>query len=246
MRLSWKREEVILACDLVASNDWRALPETAPEAQALSALLRDTNQFYPRELRQPNYRSADAVSRKTWDIVTAHPSYAGRRTRGGKLDRVVLQDFLEAPEHMRATAHAIRHVLETGERIPELSPADADFEPEAREGTILLALHSSRERHATLRRRKIEATSAAGSPLACEVCGFSFEEYYGARGTGYIEVHHTVPLHVTGSRTTRLEDLALLCANCHRMIHRGHWITPQELRQVVRVQHSAARAEAGA
>ena len=31
--------EIILACDLTARNDWRALPDTDPEVQALSALL---------------------------------------------------------------------------------------------------------------------------------------------------------------------------------------------------------------
>jgi putative restriction endonuclease len=31
--------------------------------------------------------------------------------------------------------------------------------------------------------------------------------------------------------TTRLEDLALLCANCHRMIHRASpWLSVEELR----------------
>ncbi|HEX7304188.1 HNH endonuclease, partial [Lentzea sp.] len=70
--------------------------------------------------------------------------------------------------------------------------------------------------------------------LACEVCGFDFESFYGERGKGFAEVHHAVPLHVTGPTTTKLDDLVVLCSNCHRMIHRGkNWMTPDELRHAV-------------
>ncbi|WP_425546396.1 HNH endonuclease [Amycolatopsis minnesotensis] len=66
------------------------------------------------------------------------------------------------------------------------------------------------------------------------MCGFDFEHTYGDRGARYIECHHAIPLHVSGETTTRLSNLVLLCANCHRMIHRGaKWITPDELRALV-------------
>src|SRR3954469_17806537 len=79
--------------------------------------------------------------------------------------------------------------------------------------------------------KKIESVRARGEDLACRVCGFDYERTYGVRGAGYIECHHAVPLHVTGRRTTRLDDLILICANCHRMIHRGPgWLSPSELR----------------
>ncbi|MET9496757.1 HNH endonuclease [Streptomyces sp. NPDC006552] len=32
----------------------------------------------------------------------------------------------------------------------------------------------------------------------------------------YIECHHVVPLHEAGEGRTKLSDLALTCANCHR------------------------------
>jgi len=35
---------------------------------------------------------------------------------------------------------------------------------------------------------------------------------------------------------TRLEDLALLCSNCHRMVHyRRPWLTLEELRQLLSI-----------
>ncbi|MES3091908.1 HNH endonuclease [Sphingomonas aerolata] len=69
-------------------------------------------------------------------------------------------------------------------------------------------------------REKRKAAAATGA-LACEVCGFDFEAAYGGLGAGYIEVHHTKPVHMlTPGTKTKLADLALLCANCHRMMHR--------------------------
>lgn len=66
--------------------------------------------------------------------------------------------------------------------------------------------------------------------LECEVCGFDFATRYGDLGTGFIEAHHILPLAAAGPATTRLADLALVCSNCHRMLHRAKpWMTPEEL-----------------
>lgn len=57
--------------------------------------------------------------------------------------------------------------------------------------------------------------------LECECCGFDFEKTYGEIGKGYIECHHIVPLNKFNfSKETKLNDLALVCSNCHRMLHR--------------------------
>jgi 5-methylcytosine-specific restriction endonuclease McrA len=54
----------------------------------------------------------------------------------------------------------------------------------------------------------------------CKVCGFHFGEFYGELGEGYIEVHHLFPLSKsTGKRKTRIEDVTVVCANCHRVLH---------------------------
>lgn len=59
---------------------------------------------------------------------------------------------------------------------------------------------------------------------ACEACGLSFKEKYGSLGEGYIEAHHLKPLSSLEAVRTQLDpstDFAVLCANCHRMIHRS-------------------------
>ena len=59
----------------------------------------------------------------------------------------------------------------------------------------------------------------------CEACGFKFEEKYGDFGADYIECHHENPLSErpevdwTDELKTSIEDVKLLCSNCHRMIH---------------------------
>lgn len=46
---------------------------------------------------------------------------------------------------------------------------------------------------------------------------FLFSEYY---NSNYIVCHPINPIGESGLRKTTLEDLALVCANCHRMLHK--------------------------
>lgn len=72
------------------------------------------------------------------------------------------------------------------------------------------------ERNSALRSRAL-----ALHGLNCMACGFNFREFYGALGSDYIEVHHVVPVAEFGERSTDPKtDLVVLCANCHRMVHR--------------------------
>lgn len=58
----------------------------------------------------------------------------------------------------------------------------------------------------------------------CKVCCFDFERAYGSLGREYIEAHHLVPIsQLPLNQVVQLspkDDFAVLCANCHRMIHR--------------------------
>lgn len=77
--------------------------------------------------------------------------------------------------------------------------------------------------------RRIERSGKASKlakrnrPAVCQVCSFDFSEQYGELGKGYIEAHHLQPLGSLSEGEAvvyRAEDFALLCSNCHRMIHR--------------------------
>jgi HNH endonuclease len=88
------------------------------------------------------------------------------------------------------------------------------------EGRQYLAAHLHRERRPKLMKAKKAAVLKATGTLACEVCGFDFASMYGPLGDGYCEVHHRVGLGDGGEKKVSLRDLATLCSNCHRMIHR--------------------------
>lgn len=79
--------------------------------------------------------------------------------------------------------------------------------------------------------------------LFCEVCTFDFENKYGKRGKDYIEAHHRKPIsELDGTTTIRVTvaDLAMVCSNCHRMLHRPPWITVEELRALMEdINHRA-------
>ena len=72
------------------------------------------------------------------------------------------------------------------------------------------------------RNPKLRAEAIAKYGESCQVCGFNFGRFYGPLAEGYIEVHHLFPLSEhKGERVTTIEDVAVVCANCHRALHRN-------------------------
>lgn len=115
---------------------------------------------------------------------------------------------------------------------------------EAEEGLVLTRLHRKRERSAKLRRAKKERVEKETGRLSCEACDLDFGERYGARAKGFIECHHIIPLHtLKPGQRTKLDDLALLCPNCHRVLHmRKPWLTVEGVRGLVK-RHDAAASK---
>lgn len=70
--------------------------------------------------------------------------------------------------------------------------------------------------------KQAKEKAIAENRLICEVCDFNFELFYPLVGTGFIECHHRIPISKGVERKTKIEDLALVCSNCHRMLHRLH------------------------
>ncbi|MBF6144211.1 HNH endonuclease [Nocardia nova] len=242
----WVRDEIILACDLVVRNGLRQLEDTDARVVELSGILQ-LLPIHPHDLRSDTFRNPNGVARKTADIASQRPGYPGRPTNGGLTDRIVLQDFLEDPDRMHAIARSLREAAIAGEfkhlPVPQTDDYGTDelddgiTDATAKEGRLLRRWHYARERDRGLRDKKIAAFLRHNERVFCEVCQFDFEEVYGERGARFVECHHVVPLHVSGDTTTKLDDLILLCSNCHRMIHRtSPWLTPGELRALVESQ----------
>jgi 5-methylcytosine-specific restriction protein A len=68
----------------------------------------------------------------------------------------------------------------------------------------------------------------------------TFAEVYGDElGAEFAEAHHLHPLsRKRANEKTRLEDLATVCSNCHRMLHlmRGREHDIEELKRIMAKQ----------
>ncbi|MFT4180033.1 MAG: HNH endonuclease [Thermomonas sp.] len=97
-----------------------------------------------------------------------------------------------------------------------------------------LRTHYKIDRSRKIRAAKIEQFKRRHGAVYCENCAFDFSKKYGQRGDGFIEVHHVIALAaLLPSTMTCLDDLLLLCSNCHRMVHRRRPdLTPSELRLI--------------
>ena len=80
-----------------------------------------------------------------------------------------------------------------------------------------LRLHKSFDRDPKLIK---EAKKIHG--YTCMACGFNYKEKYGEIGEDYIEAHHLISFAELDENTdlSPKKDVVVLCANCHRMIHR--------------------------
>jgi hypothetical protein len=95
-------------------------------------------------------------------------------------------------------------------------------DPHAFEGERKLVLHQKIERDRALRNKKIAMFIEEHESIFCELCHFSFAKAYPFLKHDIIEVHHIVPLStLSKGDIVKLNDLMLLCSNCHFAIHQG-------------------------
>ncbi|PGC47384.1 restriction endonuclease [Bacillus toyonensis] len=118
-----------------------------------------------------------------------------------------------------------------------LSDYDNDYdliegEESFSEGRQVLKVHLSYERNSKVIKLAKERFKQQhdGRPF-CEFCGFDFYKRYGDLGQNFIEGHHTVPVsELKGCATTKVEDIVMVCSNCHRMLHRKRpWLGKENL-----------------
>lgn len=90
------------------------------------------------------------------------------------------------------------------------------------EGKYRYVLHKRRERSSALRKAKVKHFLTTNDFIHCELCRINLNDKYpNSLSEGYIEVHHIKPISILAEHTpTHIDDLILLCPNCHRMVHR--------------------------
>jgi 5-methylcytosine-specific restriction protein A len=197
------------------SNDARG------ELLAIVDLIRRTvpewKTFFPEEAihLQPDSPSSRAAFYEhghafgvTYAISSLPPEYSLKEDLGRMIE---LYRLLTA----RAGSELTLRTLPDSE--DPLSSSEGEFE--GWEYPSEYRLHRVIERNQALAKR---AKRVLG--YICQACGFDFERQYGTElGHEFIEAHHITPLaelHIERVRLDPRRDFAVLCSNCHRMIHR--------------------------
>jgi 5-methylcytosine-specific restriction protein A len=231
---AWLRDEQILALDLYFSEGPNG---SSDSIQSLSDTLRQ----FPIERHLADdvtFRSTASVKTKLANFRALDPNISGGLEHGSEGDAEVWAEFTNDRSRLRGVAEAIRATLASPTATAEIADIgdEGDDFVEAEEGALLTRLHRTRERNRRLILAKKKKVLKALGRLPCEVCSFDFVEAYGDLGSEFVECHHTVPVsQLTPGSKTGLDDLALVCANCHRMLHRRKpWLTVEQLRTIIK------------
>ena len=102
------------------------------------------------------------------------------------------------------------------------------------EGGEVERKHRTRERNQALIRRAKKEFKQKHGRLYCQICGFDFSMKYGEIGNDFIEAHHNVVPVSSGEIKTKVKDIAMVCSNCHKMLHRRRpWLKMKQLKKLI-------------
>jgi 5-methylcytosine-specific restriction enzyme A len=222
---NWTRDEVILALDLYFACTGSIPGQSDPRVVALSDLLR-AFPHHSAAARKESFRNPDGVAFKLQNLrQVATGKGLGNVSR---TDREVWDELGRDPKRTKQLAALIRAGIEVVEGVKDDSNNDDVFA----EGKVVTETHFRRERDPKLRKRLLEQRRNSGG-LRCDVCGCPPTGHAPHLREAVFEAHHILPLSAGQERKTQLKDMALLCANCHRMVHRAianskRWLSIEE------------------
>ena len=228
---TWKRDELILALELYFKYPPQTVSQSHPEVVALSQLLNQLD-IHPERSGLTNFRNPNGVYMKMCNFLRFDDNYSGVGLKaGGKLEEAIWQEFAGKRTYLEQTCEAIKSAASNLSEFKGTSNLEFEFS----EGRLLTKLHIYRERSSLIVRKKKEAVLESTGKLACEACIFDFFSFYGKLGYGFAECHHNLPVsQLRSGQKTKLSDLSILCANCHRMVHRSSPIlSVAELRNLI-------------
>ena len=235
----WSRDELIVTLDFYLTHTYALPGKSSAEIVRLSEFLNALQTIWQANI-PGKFRNPNGVYMKLMNFRHIYPDYAGKGLdRGSKADSAVWERYASNLDELREVSEAIRACVASDLALPPMESFFPD-EQEAEEGKLLTRLHAVRERDASIVRRKKQQALRNQQRVACEGCSFDFEQFYGERGSGFIECHHTKPLSELSPQggTTKLSDLSLLCSNRHRMVHKNRpWLSIGELQSLVRQPH---------
>lgn len=218
-RFNWSRDELILALHLYHSSPEARTNVKHPGVIELSELLQELP-IHPVEFRPPNFRNPNGVSMKLGNFQAYDPEYHGTGLpQGAQAEEGIWNEFSENLAGLSQVSSAIREHYPT---LKSVGVQHLDNDDGVEEGSIFHAMHKYYERDKALIRKKKKDVFAKHTALKCEVCDFDFGKVYGELGDQFAECHHTKPVaKMKSGEKTKQSDLSIVCANCHRMLHRG-------------------------
>ena len=229
----WSREETLLALRLYIECPERLPTKDDQRVQALSDLLR-RNPGRRNQLANPSFRNPASVVFKLHNLRAAATGEGFENN--SRLDRELWEELGHRPRRAIELAQAVETAIGSAHTEDPEVLFTGISELEFAEGQLVTVLHLCRERSADLRKRYIRRLRNSGLSLKCELCRLTGNPDDSLH-LSVFEVHHLVPVSA-GPRRTRLRDVALLCANCHRLIHRAitmekRWLGLDEARRLL-------------
>jgi 5-methylcytosine-specific restriction protein A len=217
----WTWDEHVLALDLYFELQDVAFGKNHPAIAELSKLLRNAGERIG-VATTAKFRNFNGVYMKLMNFRRLDPRVQSQGqkglTRGSGGEVKVWNRFADDRPGLEAAAKIIRNEMQKGSERASVEDPDQG----GAEGSIVIRIHKARERDPALVAKKKAAVLKATGKLACEACDLTFGERYGPHGEGFIEVHHNEPIALSRQgRKTNLSQLACVCSNCHRMLHRN-------------------------
>lgn len=176
--------------------------------------------------------NAIPVSSTLWDKVNFQGISQGNACEIANISNIDNYDILLQDIWNKFTPY-FRTDFKTSPTFTEILETEIDNTDNSisvAEGKLRLVTHYARERDRNIIRAK-KQQAIQRQTLECEICEFSFINKFGVE---FIECHHKTPISQSGVTETTLDDLGLVCANCHRMLHKqfdGNFLTMDELKQ---------------
>ena len=229
---NWTRDETILALDLYFRCNGKIPSSADIRVRELSTLLRKLP-YDGATHRNETFRNPDGVAFKLQNL---HKVATGKGLGNvSKTDRIVWAELGMRRNEVAQLAELIRRSLDAGELRDDTG--DSEEEEEFFEGRLLTTFHKKKERNRNIRRKLLTSRLKRGS-LACDMCGHKPNSGNIKFEDAPFEAHHLLPMSMAMERKIQLKDMALLCANCHRLLHRaivlnGRWLTIDEARRMV-------------
>jgi len=226
----WARDETILALELYFHCEGQVPSKSDDRVMELSKTLRN-HPLHRDAAKQPTFRNPDGVAFKLMNLRAVHTGKGLKNVSA--MDKVIWDEFGNNREELLSVAAEIRKAIEN----PEVELDQYHDEVEFSEGGLLTRRHKSRERNRNIRKKLLDSRQKKGQ-LSCDMCdlkpSISDQRFIDA----LFEAHHVIPLAQSQANKTRLKDMALLCANCHRLIHRAislekRWLSISEARDLL-------------